>query len=48
MARLPDVIAPSAGAAMIVDAIAAVGDDLNGNLTIVEPTRVRVFGSTRA
>jgi len=47
VARLPDVFAPDAIAATIVDAIAAVGDELRGSITIVEPTRIRVFGASR-
>jgi hypothetical protein len=35
-------------AALIVAAIADVGDDLNGAITIVEPSRVRVFGGRSA
>jgi len=42
--RLPDVITPADMAARIVAAIAAVGADLKGAITIVEATRVRVFG----
>jgi predicted nuclease of predicted toxin-antitoxin system len=44
VARLPDVIPPADMAARIVAAIAAVGADLEGAITIVEATRVRVFG----
>ena len=44
VARLPDTMPPSDMAARIVAAIAAVGADLNGAITIVEATRVRVFG----
>jgi predicted nuclease of predicted toxin-antitoxin system len=44
VARLPDTMPPSDIAARIVAAIAAVGADLNGAITIVEATRVRVFG----
>jgi len=44
VARLPDAIPPADMAARIVAAIAAVGADLAGAITIVEATRVRVFG----
>ncbi len=40
VARLPDVIPPADMAARIVAAIAAVGADLEGAITIVEATRV--------
>jgi predicted nuclease of predicted toxin-antitoxin system len=45
VARLPDAIPPADMAARIVAAIAAVGADLAGAITIVEATRVRVFGT---
>jgi len=45
VARLPDVISPADMAARIVAAIAAVAADLRGAITIVEPTRIRVFGA---
>lgn len=44
VARLPDTIPPTEMAARIVAAISAVGADLKGAITIVEPTRVRIFG----
>ena len=44
VARLPDAISPDEAAALIVKAITALGAELNGAITIVEPTRVRVFG----
>jgi predicted nuclease of predicted toxin-antitoxin system len=44
VARLPDTIASADVAARIVVAIAAVGADLKGAITIVEATRVCVFG----
>lgn len=47
VARLPDVFAPDAIATALVEAIAAVGADLEGSITIVEPTRIRVFGAQR-
>ena len=45
VARLPDILSPADVAAIIVAAIADVGDALNGAITIIEPNRVRVFGS---
>jgi predicted nuclease of predicted toxin-antitoxin system len=45
VAHLPDAIPPADMAARIVAAIAAVGADLAGAITIVEATRVRVFGT---
>jgi predicted nuclease of predicted toxin-antitoxin system len=44
VARLADVLSPHEMAAIIVAAIANVGADLDGAITIVEPSRVRVFG----
>lgn len=44
VARLPDAIASADVAARIVVAIAAVGAVFKGAITIVEATRVRVFG----
>jgi predicted nuclease of predicted toxin-antitoxin system len=46
VARLPDTIPPAEMAARIVAAIAAAGADLKGAITIVEATRVRVFGGS--
>jgi len=48
VARFPDVLAPAAMAAVIVAAIAEVGIDLNAAITIIEPTRVRVFGGRQS
>jgi predicted nuclease of predicted toxin-antitoxin system len=48
VARLPDVLAPDDMATVIVAAIAEVGSDLIGAITIVEPTRVRVFGGRQS
>lgn len=47
VARLPDALSPDEMAAIIVTAIADLGADLDGAITIVEPTRVRVFGGGR-
>lgn len=44
VARLPDVMTPADMAARIGAAITSVGADLKGAITIVEATRVRVFG----
>jgi predicted nuclease of predicted toxin-antitoxin system len=44
IARLPDTVSPADMAARIVEAIANVGADLQGAITIVEAARVRVFG----
>jgi predicted nuclease of predicted toxin-antitoxin system len=44
VARLPDAMPPADMAARIVAAIATVGAALKGAITIVEATRVRVFG----
>lgn len=48
VALLPDVLSPEDRAALITAAIADVGTDLEGAITIIEPTRVRVFGSRRS
>lgn len=48
VARLPDVLSPGEMAALIVTAIADVGDDLTGAITIVEPSRIRVFSGRSA
>ncbi|HET7505226.1 MAG TPA: DUF5615 family PIN-like protein [Kofleriaceae bacterium] len=46
VARLPHASSPADMAARIVEAIVAVGADLKGAITIVEATRVRVFGGS--
>lgn len=44
VARLPDTVSPTDMAARIVETVATLGAALHGAITIVEATRVRVFG----
>lgn len=44
VARLPDIFSPDEIASRIVTAVSDIGANLAGTITIVEPTRVRVFG----